>query len=77
MVAIAIVDDGGGVSPELLARAEQGVSLADILAETGFSTAEQVTDAAGRGVGLRRGQAHVEGLSGALEVQSQPGREPR
>jgi two-component system, chemotaxis family, sensor kinase CheA len=73
MVAIAVADDGRGVSPELLARAEQSGSLVDILAQTGFSTAEQVSEAAGRGVGLDAVKLHVESLSGALEVRSRPG----
>lgn len=73
MVAIAVADDGRGVSPELLALAEQGGSLVDILAQTGFSTAEQVSEAAGRGVGLDAVKLHVESLSGALEVRSKPG----
>lgn len=74
MVAIELSDDGRGVSAELLARAEERGSLADILSETGFSTAEQVTDVAGRGVGLDAVKRHVEGLGGGLEVQSEPGR---
>jgi two-component system chemotaxis sensor kinase CheA len=73
MVAIQVIDDGRGVSPELAARAEKEGSLADILAETGFSTAEQVTDVAGRGVGLDAVKRHVESLGGGLEVQSEPG----
>jgi two-component system chemotaxis sensor kinase CheA len=73
MVAIQVADDGRGVSAELLARGEEEGSLVDILAETGFSTAERVTDVAGRGVGLDAVKRHVEGLGGALEVQSEPG----
>jgi two-component system chemotaxis sensor kinase CheA len=73
MVAITVADDGRGVSPDLLARVEEGRSLADILAETGFSTAEVVSDAAGRGVGLDAVKLHVESLSGALEVRSNTG----
>jgi two-component system chemotaxis sensor kinase CheA len=74
MVAIQVADDGRGVSAELLARAEEEGSLVDILAETGFSTAERVTDVAGRGVGLDAVKRHVESLGGGLELQSQPGR---
>jgi two-component system chemotaxis sensor kinase CheA len=74
MVAIQVADDGRGVSAELLARAEEEGSLIDILAETGFSTAERVTDVAGRGVGLDAVKRHVESLGGGLELQSQPGR---
>lgn len=74
MVAIEIADDGRGVSAEVLARAEEAGSLADVLSETGFSTAEQVTEVAGRGVGLDAVKRSVEGLSGGLEVQSEPGK---
>ena len=77
MVAIRVIDDGRGVSPELAARAEKEGSLAEILAETGFSTAEQVTDVAGRGVGLDAVKRHVEDLGGGLEVQSEPGARDR
>jgi two-component system chemotaxis sensor kinase CheA len=73
MVEIQIADDGRGVAPELLERAAAEGSLADILAATGFSTAEEVTDVAGRGVGLDAVKRHVEGLGGGLEVQSEPG----
>ena len=74
MVAIEVVDDGGGVSEELLAQAEQAGSLTDLLAETGFSTAAQVTEVAGRGVGLDAVKRSVEGLGGGLEVRSEPGK---
>jgi two-component system chemotaxis sensor kinase CheA len=74
MVAIEVVDDGKGVSAEVLARAGEAGSLADLLAQTGFSTAEQVTEVAGRGVGLDAVKRSVEGLGGALDVQSEPGR---
>jgi two-component system chemotaxis sensor kinase CheA len=73
-VAIAVADDGRGVSPELLARAQESGSLVDILAETGFSTAAEVSDTAGRGVGLDAVKLHVESLSGSLDVRSEPGR---
>jgi two-component system chemotaxis sensor kinase CheA len=73
MVAIQVIDDGRGVSPELAARAEKEGSLVEILAETGFSTAEQVTEVAGRGVGLDAVKRHVESLGGDLEVRSEPG----
>jgi two-component system, chemotaxis family, sensor kinase CheA len=73
MVAIQVIDDGRGVSPELAAQAEEAGSLVDILAATGFSTAERVTDVAGRGVGLDAVKRHVESLGGGLELRSEPG----
>jgi two-component system, chemotaxis family, sensor kinase CheA len=74
MVAIEVADDGRGVSAELLARAEQAGSLAEVLAATGFSTAEEVTEVAGRGVGLDAVKRSVEGLGGGLDVRSETGR---
>jgi two-component system, chemotaxis family, sensor kinase CheA len=74
MVAIEVADDGRGVSAELLARAGESGSLTEILAETGFSTAAEVTGVAGRGVGLDAVKRHVESLSGSLEVRSEPQR---
>jgi two-component system chemotaxis sensor kinase CheA len=73
MVAIEVADDGGGVSAKVLARAEESGSLTDLLATTGFSTAEGVTEVAGRGVGLDAVKRSVESLGGGLEVQSEPG----
>lgn len=72
-VAIIVADDGRGVSPEVLARAEREGSLVDVLSEAGFSTATDVTDLAGRGVGLDAVRRHVESLGGSLLVDSQPG----
>lgn len=74
MVAIELEDDGRGVSPELLARAEEEGSLTEVLAKPGFSTATEVSDLAGRGVGLDAVKSHVERLGGSLEVVSEPSR---
>ncbi|HKB51972.1 MAG TPA: response regulator [Solirubrobacterales bacterium] len=74
MVAIEVADDGRGVSAALLARAEEAGSLVDLLAKTGFSTVEEVTEVAGRGVGLDAVKRSVESLGGGLEVQSEPGK---
>ena len=72
-IAIAVSDDGRGVSPELLSAAGQGRSLVDVLTEAGFSTAGEVTDVSGRGVGLDAVKAHIESLGGGLEIESDPG----
>jgi two-component system chemotaxis sensor kinase CheA len=74
LVAIEVVDDGRGVASELVEQALNGGTLADVLAEPGFSTAGEVSDVSGRGVGLDAVKAHVESLRGALEVDSVPGR---
>ncbi len=74
MVAIEVSDDGLGVSPELLERAGEAGSLADVLTTAGLSTAIEVGDLAGRGVGLDAAKGHVEALGGSVEVRSEPGR---
>ena len=73
LVAVTCSDDGRGVSEALLARVPPGDSLAELLAEPGFSTAGGVSALAGRGVGLDAVKHHVEGLGGLLEVSSEPG----
>lgn len=46
--------------------------LRDILFTPGFSTAEQVSDLSGRGVGLDVVRSQLEALKGSIAVQSQP-----
>ncbi|MGH2840155.1 MAG: chemotaxis protein CheA, partial [Solirubrobacteraceae bacterium] len=72
MVAIELADDGRGVRADLVRQADGG-SLAEVLTRAGFSTAAEVSDAAGRGVGLDAVKTHVERLGGSLEIASQPG----
>lgn len=73
-VALQVSDDGRGVSAELLEQANELGSLADVLTTAGFSTAVEVGDLAGRGVGLDSVKSHVEALGGSVEVRSEPGR---
>ena len=73
-VEIVVADDGRGVSRETLAQAARVGSLAEVLAEAGFSTAEEVTELSGRGVGLDAVKRHVESFGGSFEVRSEPGR---
>src|SRR5205085_8271796 len=74
LVEIVVADDGRGVSPEVLEQAQSEGSLAELLARPGYSTAEAVTDLAGRGVGMDAVRAHVHSLGGSFEVRSEPGR---
>ena len=74
MVAIEVADDGRGVSPELIERGSATGSLAEVLATAGLSTAVEVGDLAGRGVGLDAAKSHVEALGGRVEVLSESGR---
>jgi len=73
LVEIVIADDGRGVSPEVAERARKEGSLTDVLAHAGYSTAEEVTELAGRGVGLDAVKSYAQSLGGAFEIRSQPG----
>jgi two-component system chemotaxis sensor kinase CheA len=85
-IVIEVEDDGRGLDREaILAKAverglvKDGASLADreifsLIFEPGFSTAKQVTDVSGRGVGMDVVRRNVEELRGTVEVSSVPGR---
>lgn len=84
-VAIRIEDDGAGLDAgRIRAKAEAAGLLepgADIsvgalhrmIFEPGFSTAQEVTKLSGRGVGMDVVRRTVEGLRGAIDVDSTPG----
>ena len=76
-VEIVVADDGRGVSNEILAEAKKDGSLANVLARAGFSTAVEVTELSGRGVGLDAVKLHVESFGGTLEAFSEPGKGTR
>ena len=73
LVAVTVSDDGRGVSEELVRQGEAHGSLAEVLAQAGLSTADGVTELAGRGVGLDAVKRHVESLGGSLVASSRPG----
>ncbi len=84
-VVVEIADDGRGLDREkILKRARQnGLASAEaqlsdteiyhLIFEPGFSTADQVTDLSGRGVGMDVVRKHVQKLRGRIEIQSTPG----
>jgi two-component system chemotaxis sensor kinase CheA len=72
-VAVTVRDDGQGVSPALMARATETGSLVEVLAQAGTSTAAEVTELSGRGIGLGAVKRHVESLGGTVEVNSVSG----
>lgn len=84
-IYVEIEDDGKGLDREvLLAKAiERGiVSEKDTLSEqeinnlifaAGFSTAKQVTDVSGRGVGMDVVRRNVESLQGSVSINSEKG----
>lgn len=84
-ILIRIEDDGRGINRErVLQRAwnrglvEQGVVPSDhdinmLIFEPGFSTAEQVTNLSGRGVGMDVVRRNIEALRGTIRLNSMPG----
>jgi two-component system chemotaxis sensor kinase CheA len=84
-VLISVSDDGRGIDAEAVrARAvERGLINADadlsdseihaLLFEPGFSTAKQVTDISGRGVGMDVVRRNVDKLRGSIDIASQSG----
>ncbi|OQS30474.1 chemotaxis protein CheA [Chromobacterium violaceum] len=84
-VVIEVADDGGGLDRErILAKArERGLLGPDDeppdsvvfqqIFEAGFSTAEQVTNLSGRGVGMDVVRRGIEQLHGNVEIDSEAG----
>jgi len=86
LVTLRVSDDGRGIDPARVAGAARARGLlgpgAEVTREQalrlifrpGFSTAESVTSASGRGVGLDVVERAVEQFGGQLRVWSEPGR---
>jgi two-component system chemotaxis sensor kinase CheA len=84
-VVITIADDGGGLNQEkILQKAiERGIvapgetlspnEIHQLIFRPGFSTAEQVTEISGRGVGMDVVRRNIEALRGRIDIQSTPG----
>jgi two-component system chemotaxis sensor kinase CheA len=86
-VILRVADDGGGIDPERVRRAavERGLYTADemealsddqavhLIFTSGFSTAVQVTDLSGRGVGMDVVAQNVRRLRGGIRVETAPG----
>jgi two-component system chemotaxis sensor kinase CheA len=85
-VVIEVADDGAGLKRDrILQKATErgligaGQSLTDdqvyaLIFEPGFSTAEQVTNLSGRGVGMDVVKRNITALRGTVEVSSEEGR---
>jgi len=74
IVEVTLADDGRGVSSETLEQARSVGSLAETLAQAGFSTAGAVSEISGRGVGFGAVKAQVESFGGSVEVLSESGK---
>ena len=83
-IVIEVRDDGRGLNREkLLKKArEKGIDAPDSLSDAevwglifapGFSTAEQVTDVSGRGVGMDVVKKNITALGGTVEIDSAEG----
>lgn len=83
-ILIEVRDDGKGLSREkLLTKArEKGIDAPDSMTDTevwnlifapGFSTADEVTDVSGRGVGMDVVKKNIAALNGTVEIDSAEG----
>ena len=86
-VAIRVSDDGRGIDRARVLRRAQEHGLVEssrtelsdeellrIISRPGFSTAEQVTDLSGRGVGIDAVYNRVRSLGGAVDIRTEPGK---
>ncbi|MEM7112563.1 MAG: response regulator [Chloroflexota bacterium] len=88
-VIIQIRDDGAGLEPEVLrAKAIEGGFLSEadaaalrerdlyrLIFVPGFSTADEIDEISGRGVGMDILKANVQKLKGTVSIDSRPGEE--
>ncbi|MBC7413355.1 MAG: chemotaxis protein CheW, partial [Herminiimonas sp.] len=83
-VVIEVTDDGAGLSRErILAKArEQGLAVSETMLDPevwqlifapGFSTAEEVTELSGRGVGMDVVKRNITALGGSVDIRSARG----
>jgi two-component system chemotaxis sensor kinase CheA len=86
-VVVEVTDDGAGIDPEIIGRiaVKRGLVTADqldrmrrdeildLLFRAGFSTAAQVTNVSGRGVGMDVVRTNIEKIGGTVDVESTVG----
>jgi two-component system chemotaxis sensor kinase CheA len=85
-IVIEIKDDGGGIDREAVFNKalEKGIidentaltdaQTFDLLFEPGFSTAKEVSDISGRGVGMDVVKKNIQSLGGRIQVESEQGK---
>lgn len=83
-ILVEIVDDGAGLNREKLLEKAREKNLAisenptdkevwQLIFAPGFSTAKEVTDVSGRGVGMDVVQRNIAEMKGQVEIESIPG----
>ena len=87
-IIVQVSDDGAGIDPKRVGKkaVEKGLlsperlramnarEIVDMIFLPGFSTAEQVSDVSGRGVGMDVVRTNLDRLNGVIEVESEVGR---
>lgn len=87
-IVLRIIDDGKGIDPNIIKSKaiEKGlytreeladmseIEITNIIFASGFSTAEQVSDLSGRGVGMDMVRSSFEEMGGSVYVQSEVGK---
>ena len=85
-IVIEISDDGGGINRQAVFNKalEKGIvepnttltdsQVFDLLFEPGFSTAKEVSDISGRGVGMDVVKRNIQSLGGRIQVESEAGK---
>ena len=84
-ICIEVIDDGAGLNRErILAKAlSSGLPVSESMSDEevgmlifapGFSTAEQVTDVSGRGVGMDVVKRNIQEMGGHVEISSKQGK---
>ncbi len=90
-VGIEVEDDGKGIDPKKMraqairkgviteeeARSMDDRASIELMFAPGFSTAEQITDVSGRGVGMDVVRNNIKNLKGSIAVQSDVGKGTR
>ncbi|MGQ7243847.1 chemotaxis protein CheA [Salinicola sp. V024] len=82
-ILIEVIDDGAGLNRDrILAKARSnGLAVTDTMSDDdvwqlifapGFSTAEQVSDVSGRGVGMDVVKRNIQAMGGHVEILSKP-----
>lgn len=88
-IVIEIEDDGAGLNePRILKKAQEmnlvgahealsPEKIHELIFMPGFSTAQNVSDISGRGVGMDVVKKNIHALGGSIEVKSEPGKGAR